>query len=915
MPAAHALTNLIELLQRAHRSQMLHPPGHDQAVRNLDALAEELRALAQQLGPFQLVVDRTGFHCPGLPGLVSRADAPGLARDLEAREVGGLEFLPGADRDELDLVLFMLQLKPQRLQDMGGPASLLPEDGLLRVLPAQAEAPAEPPAPAELPAEPPAEPFPAEDEPLTTIPALTSLPAAEAEPWAMPTPAAGAVLPFTWEPAEPLPIPEPENPWPEPLPVEPAPAPQRLSAEPVPPPEWSWPEPAPAPERSWAEPLPAPVPSRAESLPALERSWAEPSPAPVALPAEPAPADAPLPAAAAPAPEPVEPAPAAASSASAPIELDQELLALLRQALAKAIPVQRAGSRSPWGTDHREVMQKFGFSIADCSVMAGAGRRLGLDPLPPNLLHDVLRQSLAQLPPLEQGNILLGLQAFPQEEAALGRALDFLGPELLAQAVAYAHLSQHPSVVDLAVLTVALMQCVDDRDLTLEAIRGRLQFEGWGAQEVEELKEAVQWECQGTDTKVNLSLERHLIHTQDPRLVMTLGRQLIRTRRMDNLRSLVAQLEEELDSPLPERRSHGARIMADLAAGIRDHALGKELERRILVAGRGRLLADEDPVVGQWSSQVVEAVLGRWLLARELPDVQGEMVTLSEFCRMAQAEGWKVQMVRDLMARLASAANIELLLPSLDPQAGGSSAAAAHAILVLMGPPAATSLAARLEVEQDPGRRDALLEAFRSMGPAGVPALRPYLGSGNPAMVAQALNLLAKSGDSGILQDMVRCIGHPDPWVCRAAVDAVAEMAGRPRAAQELGEVLATAGESAQLDYLSILGELGEASAVPGVVRLLQSEAAQGKESQRLRLRAVEVLGQMPCAETAGPLLALFGRRGLFKGRESLAIRLAAARSLAANNTREARESMALALESEPQEEVRSVLRQFLVKG
>ena len=42
-------------------------------------------------------------------------------------------------------------------------------------------------------------------------------------------------------------------------------------------------------------------------------------------------------------------------------------------------------------------------------------------------------------------------------------------------------------------------------------------------------------------------------------------------------------------------------------------------------------------------------------------------------------------------------------------------------------------------------------------------------------------------------------------------------------------------------------------------------------------------------------------------------MRLAAAKSLAAINTREARETMALAMDQESQEDVRSVLRQYLV--
>jgi HEAT repeat protein len=99
------------------------------------------------------------------------------------------------------------------------------------------------------------------------------------------------------------------------------------------------------------------------------------------------------------------------------------------------------------------------------------------------------------------------------------------------------------------------------------------------------------------------------------------------------------------------------------------------------------------------------------------------------------------------------------------------------------------------------------------------------------------------------------------------------------------------------------------------VIRLLQGAPGQGQLAQRIRLRAVEVLGLMPCLEAVQPLLGLFDKKGLFKGRETLGVRLAAARALAACNTRESREALALALEAESQEEVRTVLRHFLARG
>ncbi len=75
----------------------------------------------------------------------------------------------------------------------------------------------------------------------------------------------------------------------------------------------------------------------------------------------------------------------------------------------------------------------------------------------------------------------------------------------------------------------------------------------------------------------------------------------------------------------------------------------------------------------------------------------------------------------------------------------------------------------------------------------------------------------------------------------------------------------------------------------------------------------MEVLGLIASTDAIEPLQDLFKKKGFLGGRESTAMRLAAARSLAAIPTREAREAIALVMDQEPQEDVRSVLRQYLV--
>jgi len=134
-------------------------------------------------------------------------------------------------------------------------------------------------------------------------------------------------------------------------------------------------------------------------------------------------------------------------------------------------------------------------------------------------------------------------------------------------------------------------------------------------------------------------------------------------------------------------------------------------------------------------------------------------------------------------------------------------------------------------------------------------------------------------------------------------------------ASSAIARILLESEPSTQLDCLSALGELKASQAVPPITELLLNAKGTGDDTTRIRLRAVEILGLIASSEAVAPLQELFKKKGFLGGRESTAMRLAAAKSLAAINTRESREAIAMAMDQEPHEDVRAVLRQFLVGG
>lgn len=792
------LSTLLEQLHRALKAQAHYAMDHPQALQTSRAAFESLSALLTLQSPLLLTV-KGGCLChqgKAIEGAPAASQA--LARDLEAHRIGGLVFHAGCDPDELQVLFFALQLRPARLEEIGGPDALLPEGSNLRFLDTN----------------PPAPEAPVEDDPT------------EATQIFIPP----GTVPEPFIPAEPEPVEEME----------------------------------PAPE----------------------------APAPIQLP-----------------PLPAGPRP------TTPQEVAQDLKAIFHAVLHLGGERPGPAARALWTRDQRETLEENGFHVPDFSPLSGTGAQLDLGHLDPVALRGAVRIALSDIDPLNQGNLLLGLPGFPAEEQALRRALDYLAPELLAQALAEAQLRRQPSRFALALLAVAFLQCLKDRDLALEAIRGRLQFEGWTLQDLDELQAAILWECHGTDTKLRLSLSERSLFELDAHQVMVLTRQLLRTRKLDGMRDLLSQVAEGFSSPSVARRRQASEIVADLAEALEEPGLPQESEERMLEVLQTGLRSETDEPAARWCVQGLEALLAHGLRESRFEFVYRGMLGLGEMTLShAGHPAWKVQLIKESLGRLASPPNIAILTPLLNQRDGQVSIPQLQSLLLLFGRASADYLVACLALEELPERKGHLQTAIRHLGAAAVPRLRAALQE--PALALDAVSLLGDIGHPDARPELLKLLEqHPDPALRRAAAAALVQIGPPAEAAEGLGQCLPQAPPATQLDLLALLAELRHPAAVPPVSELIRAPRGQGDEGARARLRAVEVLGLIGSPGGIPALRELFRKKGLLGGREGTAIRLAAARSLASINTREAREAIALALDEEPHEEVRAVLRQYLVQG
>ena len=153
MVVHQSLTPFAELLHRALKAQMHYAQDHPQAIQSMEAAHAMLTELLAKGGPIVITSSRGRLWHEGRPVEGAPNAAQALSKEMDLRGIGGVAFHQGVDQDELQLFFFALQLKPQRLQEMGGARSLLPEDSNLRILDL------EPPEPITLPS-PPTDPDP-----------------------------------------------------------------------------------------------------------------------------------------------------------------------------------------------------------------------------------------------------------------------------------------------------------------------------------------------------------------------------------------------------------------------------------------------------------------------------------------------------------------------------------------------------------------------------------------------------------------------------------------------------------------------------------------------------------------------------------------------------------------------------------
>ncbi len=544
--------------------------------------------------------------------------------------------------------------------------------------------------------------------------------------------------------------------------------------------------------------------------------------------------------------------------------------------------------------------------------LAGMGRpaeEAGWGPAFPTAPQmESLRQGLAALAGEFQLSILKGMHSLPMNPAGLHMGFQALAPEVVSQASANL-LARGIAWSDLKETLYELVSHSPQRQSLMAGLESGLRGQGLSAAQLGDLLRQLDWDGQPLEEKIRRVLEERKLWELSLEQRLAFLRELLTQGRLEPFLRILDRILEGLKEEDARSREAAARTVAGLSHWAKEPLFPLEAEGPLLDGLKGHFGWEPVSHIHRCSEEGLEALLlsvlehGDVAHAREL--VQ-ELEGLLAF--MGDGQEWRVQALQRLWSRLAAADAVQGAVNALHKAEPETVLTTFLPYFEFLGQPGAAELVRVLGEEPDRKRRGRLLEILRALGPLALGPLRDSLTSPTWYLVRNTLNLLADIGDAGMLEDVAQCLQHADGRVRRAAVRALWKLGG-PACASHLLPIFPGTDPETQVEILFGLGQVQAGMAV----FVLADFARNANASERLRIKAVETLGQIGNPAAIQPLAELIRRKGrIFSSAESTDLRLAAAKALVAIGTPEAVETLRKLVEEEPRSKDRDALQQVL---
>lgn len=580
------------------------------------------------------------------------------------------------------------------------------------------------------------------------------------------------------------------------------------------------------------------------------------------------------------------------------------LVKAIRDALLAAL----SGHPGPPGPGERRGLGFLrGFQGADLGGLGPLGHELGLqDTMPSPAQLGTLRQVLMGLEPDVQLSLLGGLATLPDHPAGLALGVKSLAGEILSVAVASA-LALGATWPQLQSPLEQILRPLPDRDSLVHTLVLHLRRSGLDASQAEALLRLTDWDALSLEAKLVKVLEEGYLFELTLAQRLAFLRELLDHRRFDAFLRVQDLLLEALRDDRMQDRLKAAQTLAGVANWAMEPGLPPGGEGPLAEALRAHFAWEPEPPVHRWTTEALDPLLTALILRGELSQGISDLRELEGLCTfLGEPQPWRVEALGQLRAALTRPDLMDAAATHILGVDRHLLAAEVHPYLEYLGAPMARHLVARLGAEDDRTRRGRLVEALRSLGPLSIPPLLEALASPAWFLVRNALTLLADLGDAGCLPAIAPLLRHPEPRVRRTAVRALWKLGGPSAEPHLLARLKDTDSETLQ-EILFALGQLRSESSVAPVAEFAQDKRVQ----ERLRVQAIDTLGHIASPRSLPVLAELLRRKGLFGATEPQAVRLSAARALAAQGLPEAREALQRVIDAEPRGEDREAFLRF----
>lgn len=578
---------------------------------------------------------------------------------------------------------------------------------------------------------------------------------------------------------------------------------------------------------------------------------------------------------------------------------EEDLSRLLSEALRAALADAKAQATGPGIADLpaaelgrlQSLAEDFGF---------GEGM-----PSPGRLAK--IRKALQSLEPREQLSVLQGLETLPQSPGGLAVGMRALVGEILAAAL-IAALTRGVPWHELQQPLAEILRPLPERAMIMRIVSARLQAAGHDPGPGEAALRSLAWDNLSLEARLVKALEENHLFDLTHEMRLALLRELLALRRFEEFGQVQERLAAALTSELDETRRMAARTMSGVARWVQDPGLPPGSEGPLTESFKAHFAWEPEPTIHSWTIQGLESLLEALVLRGDLAEALIDLQEMEGLCSfLEESHPWRQEALAALRASLERPHSLDAAIDTIFVLDRETVLQKVHPAFEGLGTAMASRLVFRLEHEVDRTRRGRLVEALRSMGPAALPPILAVLDAPAWYLVRNALTLLSDIGDAGSVPAVAPLLRHPDIRVRRSAVRALWKLGG-PLAAPPLVARMKEADEETLQEIIFALGQLRAASGVPAITDL----ALGRKVPERLRLQALETLGQIGDPAALPTLLVCLRRKTLFSNGEEPPIRLAAARALAALASADALSALDKATKAEPKGEVRDALARLL---